>query len=411
MLPIAFLTILFQTLLHLSCTSRPADTSTTTTLVRGRGASCGKFSPHPLRGSNPLELESTLKFGTEIEFPLAAPTQVEENLQGYREKLAEICAKCRIDSQLKSCSLRDNTLRIQVDQSELVVLLGYDPGVLEITTMPLTYRETEAWAGIIDTFIFGAAKSMGEAFLNPLEEPNRWSGHVNVSWPDLEKDMVESNRDPTIRESMILMLNFYVDLQNHPELAMGVLGGDTRNATPLAFGTPLERKSLEDIIRFTRENRYANLRFLGLALTHPSPRSFADRFKTPNRDHRYNLINTENIGSRWNKQNGSRLEIRSFFTPLRSENMLAHYRIVKGRLKYLRASSSGRTHLVTYNSNRSIRSTFVKRGLQPGINLDEAAEAYLSYLQGTGLDPLKESRYLRNPEVQKAVRKKIGRCL
>lgn len=371
-----------------------------------KGPLCGSLKPKLLEKSGSSTFESSLQFGTEIEFPLRDVLHKQDSLERYRETLAQICRQCEQVSKLETCQMDGGVLRIRASGKQLTILSDIDPGVLEIKTLPLTYGETAAWAGIIDTFIFGAAKAMGEEILDPSIERNRWSGHVNVSWADLRRDGELASKDPAIAQTMRLFLNFYVDLQNHPEMGMGVLGGDTRNATPLAFGDEEERGRLTTIVNRMREGAYQSIFDVGLALTAPTAWSFADRYKTQGRNHRYNMINTENIGTRWNKQNGSRLEIRSFFTPRNADDMLANYRIVTKRLLYLQSKD----HVIPYNGQRFMRSSYRTHGLQPGITIDEAADSYISYLRGTGLDPRKEAPYLRDPEIQRAVLKRTRGC-
>jgi hypothetical protein len=327
----------------------------------------------------------------------------------YQEKLVELCERCGKVSGLTQCQLSGSTLQLRHGEHNLLILTGTDPGVLEIKTQPLTYRQTDAWAPVIDTFLFGAAKAMGDALLDPSVQSNRWSGHLNVSWPGLAKALIQVGSDPEVAESMGLVLNFYVDLQNHPELGMGVLGGDTRNAAPLAFGIPDERARLKRIVEEFKNGSYKTILGLTLALTQVNSFSFADRYQTPGREHRYGMINAENIGQSWNKFSGSRLEVRSFFSPRNTAEMLSNYRIVANRLVYLKQSQVDRGAVLDFKHDRFIQSQYKVSGLQPGVSLEAAARAYVSYLRDAGLNPQDEVKFLRDPEVQRAVRTQTRR--
>lgn len=364
--------------------------------------------PRSPGGDENFSMEKTL-FGTEIEFPVEETTQ--EQAKDYlMNEVARACelAKC-------SCQRTGNEITFNSGQEKLIFYFDNDESVVEVTMPPMTYSAAASWAQAVDRLLFLPAnkvagksfnyKNSRVTFIDSRREPNRWSGHVNVSWPGLR------STSPDIRrKASMLLLNFYVDTNNHPELAMGVLGGDIRNATPQSLGSrgsiARARERMNVLVgKFIQENPKIELSQLAATLYKMAPEKpelFGMDFRY---DPRLVLVNTfylQQSQQQWQGTDGRRVEIRGFFTPTSASQMLSNYRIINGRLNYLNNQRSQAP--VSFKGNSYLLKEFKTRGLhstEPMLTPDRAAEVYRRYLEEAGLNPTKESVYLTQPEVRK----------
>ena len=374
--------------------------------LQGRkGLSCPSFKLPKINKAPKLEVFSpeTTLFGTEIEFPWSPQSGGHSLISLYRESLRLRCEQC---FGIQACDVRINYAKVTIDNQNLTIYFDLDPKVIEVTTQPMNLDTFESWSAVIDSLIFGAARELGSTLANSEDHRNRWSGHVNVSWPGLTQTGAhwagKKSQDDEAA-SMALLINYVIDAHNHPELAMGVLGGDIRNAPPLALGNDKDRGELEKVVQKYREKKFTSTAALAKALMEAVPWSFGGRFGPA----RYNLINlehlTDSLSPWWNGAPGSRLELRGFFTPLSASEMQTNYRIVNARLKFLYENYVKRNQLVPFNKSRHLVSEFQKSGMQPPVTVEMGAEVYRNYLTQAGLSPTNEGRYLRDPQVRSLV--------
>ena len=353
----------------------------------------------------------TTLFGVEMEFPVASNLTVKTAHQKFSARVKEKCDQC-----LGLCHTATGNIVLLRDDakspSSITLYVGVDPAVIEVQTTPLTYAQTDSWKNEIQSLVFSTAKELEKegTVVSSNKERNRWSGHINISWPGLNE--IHQLPDP---ESMNLLLNYFVDVQNFPELGMGVLGGDVRNARPLAFGSPAEQTRLRAVIDRYRAGDFLDLQSLAEALFRVVPESFLGGFD----EGRYAPVNLEsivNLDATWGYEKGIRLELRSFFAPLSVDEMLSSYRLINGRLDYLRRSFPASERRVVAFEPPVIDRNYLKnvdvfnhkvQGLLAGLSPAKAATTYIRYLKEAGLDPLRESVYLRDPVVKRAVKNQL----
>lgn len=108
--------------------------------------------------------------------------------------------------------------------------ISHDPAVIEITTKPSTIAELSARRELIDDAIFKTAKKDG--FYTDMEN----TAHFNIG------------AKSAFGNKAIDLMRFFVDYQNHPELALGALGDDLGNAPPLSVLGADQRQVLLDVI-------------------------------------------------------------------------------------------------------------------------------------------------------------------
>jgi hypothetical protein len=353
---------------------------------------------------------SSTLFGVEIELPLK-----EGAIAPLRRFNDEVIAKCEQCPEL--CSRKQGAIILRDPQKSperIYIYIDSDPGVIEILTNPMTYSQVESWRNELDELVFATARDFQKKSLldSPDQQRNRWSGHINVSWPGL----IPAVKVPDF-ENMNLLLNYFVDLQNSPELGMGVLGGDIRNATPLAFGSLAEQTLLKEAIRNYREGHILDTVDLAKSLLEAHPDSFKGRYRSG----RFSLVNLDNIVNldfQWGYEQGARIELRGFFSPRNVDDMLANFRIINGRLDYLhRKFQNDKPQSLdfippkideNYLRNATLESHKTE-GLIGGLSPAAAAQVYIRYLRESGLDPRRESQYLRDRDIRRAVLNQL-RC-
>ena len=386
--------------------------------------------------SPPIFSKDSTLFGVEIEVPATGDLSA-----NYAQILFEIS----IMDKLKNCSFGLDSWSQNLgyyfqmrDQkrtpSSLKIYVKTDPNVVEISTSPLSYAQTESWKDILDSLIFATSAEIRNRTLvgSSDDQRNRWSGHLNVSWPGLmvalgKHDaqtlkminyMGSTYRLTTAQISQLnmnLILNLYVDLQNHPQLSMGLLGGDVRNATPLAFGSEQEQNVLREIISKYKRRQFTDTYDLAKALTKAHPSSFGGRYNAP----RFSLLNFENIiypDFQWGYTRGSRIELRGFYSPNSVDEMLANFRIINGRLNFLYKLDANEPRVLEFNPPKIDREfiesatmqNFKVEGLTGNLRPEEVASMYIKYLSEAGLNPKEEYKFIRDPSIRSEVAKKLG---
>jgi hypothetical protein len=101
-----------------------------------------------------------------------------------------------------------------------------DPGVVEVKMKPLTVTEIASarYKGRIQNDLFDIAASLGMI-------PGRvGGGHIHMGL------------QTSVGSDLLLMRNLLVDFANHPELALGILHNDMRNAPPISR-LPIEQQN------------------------------------------------------------------------------------------------------------------------------------------------------------------------
>jgi hypothetical protein len=358
----------------------------------------------------------TTLFGVEIEFPVASLDSVNALRRAHDKFTQKVKDKC--DLCPESChTAKGNIVHLRDGDKTpngITFMVSMDPGVIEVKTPPLTYGQMESWQVEIEELIFATARDLhSDGFLMSSEtERNRWSGHINVSWPGLS-----DAREFYDGESMNLLLNYFIDLQNFPELGMGVLGGDVRNAAPLAFGSAEDQKRLLTTINLYRQGAFQDLKSLARNLYEVYPSAFNGYYA----EQRYSLMNLASVASmdgRWGYEKGTRIELRGFFAPTKVDDMLSNLRIINARLEFLRTHFPAAEKKVVDYRFPKMSPHFIKNatlethqtsGLIAGLSPELAAKSYITYLRESGIDPQHELKYLRDKSLQNTVRNQL-RC-
>jgi hypothetical protein len=271
---------------------------------------------------------------------------------------------------------------------------GTDPQVVEISLDPLTINQLVQVLPLIQKYVFELAKQLD--LVPGTSEVNRWSAHANFSWPGLQNGT-----------DVELFLRYFIDLENSGKIALGAMGGDSRNAPPLSYFSQTTQNRVKELIDLYYQEHFGNIFDL---VTWISGNIYGERFVFEGK--RYHLLNFQNAAKenmsdsmRYNSRSARRIEQRCVYMPLSAEGMVSNYKIIAARLEYL----SKQTSRIMYVPFSVSDKTFRTRGVQGGFLASQIAESYFSYLAQANLDLRYHGRYLVNPDVRKEFEEMIVR--
>jgi hypothetical protein len=205
-----------------------------------------------------------------------------------------------------------------------------DPGVIEVTTKPMTVQHFEKFATNMQDAIFVTHYNAG--YFPALYGGG---GHLNIGLD-------------YFKNKNLLLRNFIVDYMNHPELSMGIMNYDTCNAISFALLPDLAIKNFLTALDSELLGRpHFNVRSLSFALmgalkSPPDPftvywnkidrhiglvreKSFAINFS--------NLLSSLIDAPKITKE--SRLEIRAVRAQASMDVWVRQIRLIRNRIKYL----------------------------------------------------------------------------
>jgi hypothetical protein len=351
--------------------------------------------PSLTMSTEPLFNADEVVFGVECEFTDPVAANVGWGITArYRTAVARRCAwsrglECRFDRR---------SVEVRSRQSPCPVRLfpHRDHCVLEIAIDPLTIQQIEAARPLLASLVWDAAADVGLA--PGTDEVNRWSAHLNFSWPRLR-----------VGRDAGLLLRYLVDFNNHPELAMGAVGGDIRNAPPLAIFSDRAQQAMQGVVADYNRAPEAEDAFTVAAKIRRQVYGERFQFGLRGRNDHYNAVNLCHV----NRLAGHkrpyaidspvRVEQRASYMPPSADHLFSQCRIIAARLAYL----SKQTGPIEYRPPRFVlpaaSMVFQRRGTQQGVDATAIAKCFLRYLAETGLNAAEHVPFLVNPEVREAV--------
>lgn len=348
-----------------------------------------------MEGGDRLRAEE-LRFGLECEFTEPATANVRAGVsERYRDAVRRRCGGGR-PPLLEAW--RQPPLRVTDGSNagfHTRLFPHRDNGVLEIATEPLSLAEFRRAEPLLEDAVWRACRDVGLA--PGTDEINRWSMHVNVSWPALA-----AGRDGD------LLLRYVADFHDHPELALGGLGGDIRNAPPLAILGARPRAALRDLV-----NEHERLPDRGDAFhvaRELRSRVFRERFVYGGRFHNdfYHAVNVCHVRPRprpkrrYAAANAVRIEIRASYMQPSAAHALSVLEIVAARLCLLARRTGPIRCVAPAVADPPAGRLFRPRGVQDGVTADRVAACWIGYVREAGLDPTRHAAHLVNPDVRAA---------
>lgn len=353
------------------------------------------------RSAGPPLQPDTLVFGVECEFTDPRSASVSrDQVPAYRQAVLDL-ARTRPGLRVREHHGSGLLLVRRSDGLQLRLHPHRDEGVLEVATGPLPLAVLVELEADLQVLLWQAAARIGLA--PGTEECNRWSAHLNVSWPGLRRG-----------DDAGLLLRFLVDFHQFPELAMGGLGGDIRNAPPLAlFGERPQRALRRLIGAFERHPERFDAFSLAARIRR---RVYRERFlygsRLGNRD--FQAINLHAVRRRpcrkWphGRLNDVRLELRSCFMPPTAGHLITSLRLLQARLLWLSEQGGPIRHQPPNDRLAAGRRRFEPRGLQQGCPAERVVSAWARFVAEAGLDPADFAAQLVHPEVRREALARFG---
>ena len=342
----------------------------------------------------PLFHPDEVVFGVECEFTDPVTANVGWGITArYRTAVARRCAwtrglECRFDRRSVEVRSKEPPGRVRLFPHR-------DHCVLEIAIDPLTIQQGEASRHLLESLVWAAAGDVGLAA--GTDEVNRWSAHLSFSWPGLRAGADAG-----------LLLRYVVDFNNHPELAMGALGGDIRNAPPLAIFSDRAQQALQAVV--ADYNRAPAVEDAFAVAARIRREVYGERFQfgLRGRNDHYNALNLCHVNRSakhkrpYGIESPVRIEQRASYMPPSFDHVLSQCKIIAARL----ASLSRQTGPIEYHPPRfgipTTSRVFQRRGTQQGVDATAVAECYLRFVEEAGLDATRHVPFLVNPEVRAA---------
>lgn len=277
-----------------------------------------------------------------------------------------------------------------------------DNRVLEIATEPLALPALRSAVPLLQEAVWDSCADVGLA--PGTHEVNRWSMHINVSWPGLA-----SGRDGD------LLLRFLADFNDHPELALGGLGGDIRNAPPLAILGERPQQALRRVISECASvggvhDAYDVARQIR---THV----LRERFVYGSRIHNdfYHALHVCHVrrGAKPKRAYATaspvRIEIRASYMAPSAAHMLSAVEIIAARLMLLSRAVGPISYRGAGIQDPPGGRTFRVAGVQDGVTPERVAECWMRYASESGIDVRLHAPYLVNPDVRQAALRMMPR--
>jgi hypothetical protein len=194
--------------------------------------------------------------------------------------------------------------------------IALDPWVVETQMKPMTAEEYRHHYELIQYLVFQGAKE--SAGLTPHDIIG--GGHIHL---DLET---------TFKGDLHLFKNFFIDYQNHPELAVGVFGDHSDNAPPLAVQTQKQRDTLLRLV----EDRTTSSQAIEDFAKNIEEQVYTETFYYKFGPKKYQAINLNRTANLNIPSSDRTVEIRSFAPQKDLNEFLLILELLEGRLAYVR---------------------------------------------------------------------------
>lgn len=250
------------------------------------------------------------------------PTKDGEFLEAEKltNAIMENCKSCVLEMHKGKFGLQEFLIRFP---NSFWINIGCDPGTVEIQTPPLSLEEYTSLGDFIQENIYDVAETVG------LKSIRNYDGHSNFG--------VLSAFD-NVKE----FASFLLDQVNHPELALGILGQDLKNAPPLAIQSQEQLDRFYQLIDEVQNGIIVSIKDLADQINH-KVYYITSGFSTTDRSSFHNQaisIKYLSNGLRNFPFEDAPMELR--YTPARAnfKLVLLNYELLEERIKFLKKNTS-----------------------------------------------------------------------
>lgn len=233
--------------------------------------------------------------------------------------------------------------------------VSYDPGCVEITFKPSTLEVLEEKKALINEYIFKAGADIG------LTVDTSSMAHFNMG--------IRSTFDDDGME----FLKFFVDYQNHADLALGSLGDDIYNAPPLAVLSEPQREALQDIVDEAKAGKLKTISEIASAI---QTRVYTESYYKP----WGGIAHYQAIGLKYvNRTNltidDAPFELRSMWGQASAETFNKIARLMEARIQFLKQSPQP----LIYNKTTRVSFSTMELQTRYFIYVEEAGLKFNDY--------------------------------
>lgn len=262
--------------------------------------------------------------------------------------------RCRVEE----LTLKGNQVfRVIYDKDGFYFQINTDAGVVEVQVRPTSHQEWQEYKDRVDNDIFGMAKSLD---LTPHEYEGAGHMHLDVA--------------SHFQGDSQLFLDFLIDYQNHPYLALGALGKNYVNNPPLALLSQEQREAFEKETACSGKDIQSLSKSLQERVFY---QTVANGLFPQEKFQAMSLNHLEDLGT---------IEIRA----LRPEQSWSHVdmlmNLFNSRIKYLRANSRQVYHnkavsfSIPFRPNVATASAQIGKALEDVVEKQKCVDEFYTYV-------------------------------
>lgn len=310
-------------------------------------------------------------FGAEFEFTSKKlmnspgtdkPGPIERNAaKQFAKTVQQKCPECKVISETYNWG---HEFKVTFPDG-FYFRVSYDPGCVEIQTMPGELTQFTAEKERLNQLVFGTAKDLG---LAPTWADS--AGHMNFGTFSTFGD------DPE------LFARFAADFANHPQLSMGAWGKDMLNAPSLNYLKQYQRDAFSKIMEDARNHKFTHLQDVAYRINNEVYVETTDETFEP---YHYQAMSVKNLRGAEPVAHDVPTEIRSFYPQFSTEDFIRNAEIIDRRVQFLRET---KPPIVYFNIRQRI------------FRAQNIVDSYYMYLTEMGLDWDKYKTTM-NPRLQK----------
>jgi len=238
-------------------------------------------------------------------------TQMSQQLlQAIQKK----CPECRTEKRPGKFDLPEYLVTFP---NQFWIVISVDPGAVEVQTPPLEFSEYQKLSNFIQTHLYDVAARLD------LKPRVGHDGHTNIG--------VLSAFD-NVHEFALFLL----DQVLHPELALGALGEDLRNAPPLAIQDPQQMKNFFQALDDVQSGRITEIADLAERINLDVYFQTTEFNRSEHTARHYQQVSVKRISHKALRDADAPFEVRNTSARRTFKLVLLNYELIIKRIEYLK---------------------------------------------------------------------------